>query len=123
MLASHIVMSLLIFYLVLVLVLRLVLLMLCLISFMDLTIAHIVLVHKRIASCLVALVTAHTLIVVIVSRVGMVFLLEGLTLTLSPETWTVHVFPVVVHIPLVQIARCKRLSRPPQVAWLSAGFQ
>jgi hypothetical protein len=37
-----------------------------LISFMDLTIAHMVLGHKRIALCLDALVMAHVLIVVIV---------------------------------------------------------
>jgi hypothetical protein len=41
------------------------LLVLCLISFMDLTIAHMVLVHERIALCLDALVMAHSLIVVI----------------------------------------------------------
>jgi hypothetical protein len=52
---------------------------------------------------------AHILIVVIISRVGMVFLLEGLTLTLSLDTWTIHIFPIVVHIPLVQMVRCKRL--------------
>jgi hypothetical protein len=95
-------MSLRIFCLVLIL-------MLCLISFMDLTITHMVLVHERIALCLDALVMAHILIMVIVSRVGMVFLLEGLILTLSPDTWTVHVFPIMVHIPLVQMVRCKRL--------------
>jgi hypothetical protein len=53
---------------------------------MDLTIDHIVLVHKRTALCLDALDTAHVVIVVIVSRVGLVFLLELLTLTLSPDT-------------------------------------
>jgi hypothetical protein len=37
------------------------------------------------------------------------FLLEGLTLTLSPGIWTIHVFPVLVLIPLVQGMRCKRL--------------
>jgi hypothetical protein len=78
-LETHIVMSSLIFYLALILVLHLV-------SFMDLTIANMVLVHKRITLCLDALVTAHTLIMVIVSCVGPVFLLEGLTLTLSPDT-------------------------------------
>jgi hypothetical protein len=60
---------------------------------MDLTIAHMVLVHKRTALSLDALVTAHVFIMVIVSRVGLVFLLDGLTLTLSRDTWTVHVFP------------------------------
>jgi hypothetical protein len=61
------------------------LLVLCLSSFMDLTITHIVLVHERTALCLDTLDTAHVLIVVIISRVGLVFLLEGLTLTLSRE--------------------------------------
>jgi hypothetical protein len=51
--------------------------------------------------CLDALVTAHILIVVIVPRVGPVFLHGGLTLTLSPDTWTVHIFSIVVHVPLV----------------------
>jgi hypothetical protein len=78
-LETRIVMSLLIFRLVLLLVL-------CLISFMDLTISHMVLVHERIAFCLDTLVMAHVLIVVIVPRVGKVFLLEGLTLTLSQDT-------------------------------------
>jgi hypothetical protein len=51
-------------------VLRLVLLfVLCLASFMDLTIAYMVLVHRRIALCLDALVTAHVLVVVIISCV------------------------------------------------------
>jgi hypothetical protein len=100
MLETRIVMSLLIFCLVLLLVL-------CLISFMDLTIAHMVLVHKRIAMCLDALVTTHVLIVVIVPHVGTVFLLEGLTLALSQDTWTVHIFPIVVHVPLIQMVRCK----------------
>jgi hypothetical protein len=59
------------------------LLMLCLDSLMDLTISHIVLIHERTTLCLHALVTAHVLIIVIVSRVGPVFLLEGLALTLS----------------------------------------
>jgi hypothetical protein len=92
----------LIFCLVLTFVLRLaLLLMLYLVSLMDLTIAHIVLVHERIAFCLDALAMSHILIVVIVPRVGPVFLHGGLTLTLSPDTWTIHVFPVVVHVPLV----------------------
>jgi hypothetical protein len=86
MLETRIVMCLLIFRLVLLLVLRL-------ISFMDLTIAHMVLVHERITLCLNTFVTTHVLIVVNVPRVGTVFLLEGLTLSLSQETWTVHVFP------------------------------
>jgi hypothetical protein len=50
---------------------------LCLSSLMDLTIAHMVLVHERTALSLDALVTAHVLIVVIISRVGLIFPLEG----------------------------------------------
>jgi hypothetical protein len=102
MLETRIVMSLLIFGLVL-------LLMLCLISFMDLTITHIVLVLERIALCLDTLVMTHVLIMVIVPRVGPIFLLEGLTLTLSQGTWMVHIFSVVIHVPLAQMVRCKRL--------------
>jgi hypothetical protein len=106
MLETHIVMSNLIFRLVLTLVLHLAhLLVLFLVSLMDLTIAHMVLVHERITLCLDTLVTAHVLIMVIIFRVGMVFLLEGLTPTLSPDTWMVHVFLVVVLIPLVQRVR------------------
>jgi hypothetical protein len=59
------------------------LLVLCLSLLMDLTIAHMVLVHERTALCLDALDTAHVLIVVIVSRVGPVYLLEGPIPTLS----------------------------------------
>jgi hypothetical protein len=55
MIETHIIMSLLIFCLILLLVLHLV-------SFMDLTIIHMVLIHERIALCLDALVTAHILI-------------------------------------------------------------
>jgi hypothetical protein len=107
MLETHIVMSSLIFRLTLILVLRLaLLLMLCLGYLMDLTIANMVLVHERTALCLDALVMAHVLIVVLVSCVCPVFLLEGLTLTLSPDIWTVHIFSVVVHIPLGQIMKC-----------------
>jgi hypothetical protein len=92
MLGTHIVMSLLIsclglilmFRFALTLMLRLALLLiLWLSSLMDLTIAQMILVHKRTALCLDALDMAHVLIVVIVSREGLVFLLEGLTLTLS----------------------------------------
>jgi hypothetical protein len=95
MLETHIVTSSLIFCLVLILmfhlaftlVLRLALLhMLLLSSLMDLTIAHMVLVHERTALSLDTLVTTHILIVVIVSRVGLVFLLEGPTPTLSRDT-------------------------------------
>jgi hypothetical protein len=112
MLETHIVMSSLIFRLVLILmlclaftpVLHLALLHVSFLSsLMDLTIAHIVLVHERTTLSLDALVTAHILIVVIIFRVSLVFLLEGHTLTLSRDTWMVHVFPVVVHIPLDQV--------------------
>jgi hypothetical protein len=110
MLETHIAMSSLIFRLVLIVVLRLTLLLvICLICLTDLTIAHMILIHERIALCLDALVTAHILIVVIIHHVGMVFLLEGLTLTLSPDTWTVLAFPILVHVPLDQRVRCKRL--------------
>jgi hypothetical protein len=54
-------------------------------SLMDLTIAHMVLVHERTALSLDASVMTHVLIVVIVSHVGLVFLLEGLH-PLSAET-------------------------------------
>jgi hypothetical protein len=80
---------------------------LCLSSLMDLTITHMVLVHERTALSLDALVTAHVLTVVTVSRVGLVFPLEGPFPTLSRDTWTVHAFPVVVHVPLSQVVRCK----------------
>jgi hypothetical protein len=107
MLETHIVMGSLCFHLVLTLVLCLaLLLMLCLSSLMDLTITYMVLVHERTTLCLDALETTHVLIVVIIFRVGLVFLLELLTLTLSPDTWTVHIFPVVVHIPLGQLVKC-----------------
>jgi hypothetical protein len=126
MLETYIVMSLLIFHLVLILMSRLaltlvlllapsyvlclaLLLMLCLSSLMDLTIAHMVLFHERTALSLDALVTAHVLIVVTVSRVGLVFPLEGPFPTLSRDIWTVHAFPIVVHVPLSQVARCKGL--------------
>jgi hypothetical protein len=117
-LETHIVMSSLIFRLVLILmfhfVFTLVLLLalfhvLCLSSLMDLTIAHMVLVHERTALSLDALVTAHVLVVVIISHVCLVFLLEGRSPTLSRDTWMVHTFPVVVHVPLDQVVRCKGL--------------
>jgi hypothetical protein len=110
MLETHIEMSSLIFCLILILVPHLAfLLVLCLISSMDLTIAHMILVHERTALSLDALVTAHVLIVVIISCVGLVFLLEGLTLTLSRDICRVHVFPIVVHVPLDQMVSCKEL--------------
>jgi hypothetical protein len=117
MLETHIVMSLLIFYLVLILMFclafTLVLLLtlshvLCLTLFlvlrlsslMDPTIAHMVLVHETSALSLDALVTAHVLFVVTVSRVGLVFPHEGHFPTLSRDTWMAHTFPVKVHVPL-----------------------
>jgi hypothetical protein len=100
MLETHIMMSLSIFCLVLILMIRLaftpvlllapshvlclaLLLVLCLSSLMDPTITHMVLVHERTALSLDALDTAHVLIVVIISRVGLVFPLEGPFPTLS----------------------------------------
>jgi hypothetical protein len=81
---THIVMSFLIYRLALSLALcHTLLLMLYLSSLMDLTITYMVLVHKRTVLSLDTLVMAHALIVVIVSCVGLFFLLEGLTLTLS----------------------------------------
>jgi hypothetical protein len=99
---NSIAMSLLISRFVLIFVLRLV-------SFMDLTIAHMILVHERTTLCLDTLGTTHVLIVAIISDVGTIFQLEGLTLTLSLDTWMVHVFPIVVDVPLIQVVRCKRL--------------
>jgi hypothetical protein len=118
MLETHIVMSLLIsrlvlilmFHLAFTLVLRLALLhVLFLSSLMDLTITHMVLVHERTTLSLDALVVAHVLIVMIVSRVGLIFLLEGPTPTLSRDTWMIHVNSVVVHVSLSQVVRCKGL--------------
>jgi hypothetical protein len=76
---------------------------------MDLTITHMVLVHERTALRLDVLVMAHVYIVVIIFRVGMVFLLEGPSPTLSRDTWMVHIFPIVVHVSLDQVVRCKGL--------------
>jgi hypothetical protein len=118
MLQTHIVMSSLIFRLVLILMfhlaftlmLRLALLHVLFLSYLtDLTITHMILVHERTALSLDALDTAHILTVVIVSHVGLVFLLEGLTLTLSQDIWTVHIFPIVVHVPLGQMVSWKGL--------------
>jgi hypothetical protein len=103
MLETHIVMSLLILRLVFILMFRLaftlvlllalshmlclaLLLVLCLSSLMYPTIAHMVLVHERTALSLDTFVTAHVLIVVIVSHVGLVFPLEGPFPTLSRDT-------------------------------------
>jgi hypothetical protein len=96
---THIVMNSLIFCLVLILVRRLA-------CFMDLTITHVVLLHERITLFLDTLVTAHIFIMVIVSHIGPVFLLEDLILTLSLDTWMVHAFSVMVHVPLDQMVRC-----------------
>jgi hypothetical protein len=126
MLETHIVMSLSIFRLVLILMFRLTLtlmlllalshvlclaffLVLYLSSLMDPTIAHMVLVHERTALSLDALVMAHVLIMVTISRVGLVFPLEGPFPTLSQDTWMVHAFPIMVLVPLGQVVRCKGL--------------
>jgi hypothetical protein len=109
MLETHIVTSSLISRIVLILMFRLTFTLVLLLtllhvfslsSLMDLTIVHMILVHERTALSLDALVTAHVLIVVIVSRVSLVFLLEGPTPTLSRDTWMVHVFSVVIHVLL-----------------------
>jgi hypothetical protein len=92
MLETHIVTSSLISHLIPILMFRLaftlVLLLalshvLCLSSLKDPTITHMVLVHERTALSLDALVTAHVLIMVTVSHVGLVFPLEGPFPTLS----------------------------------------
>jgi hypothetical protein len=80
-----------------------------LIFLMDLTIAHMVLVHKRVVLCLDALVSTHTLIVVFIPHVDMVFPLEVSILTLSRDTLMIHAFPVIVRAPLAQMVRCKGL--------------
>jgi lysylphosphatidylglycerol synthetase-like protein (DUF2156 family) len=95
---------------------------LCFSSLMDLTIAHIVLVYERTTLSLDAFITAHALVVVIISRVDLVFLLEGPSPTLSRDTWMVHIFLIVVHVPLGQMVRWKGLQRLLLVTWLSAGF-
>jgi hypothetical protein len=126
MLETHIMMSSLIFRLILILMFHIaftlmlllalshvfclvLFLVLHLSSLMDPTIAHMVLVHERTALSLDALVTIHILIVVTVSCVGLVFSLEVPFPTLSRDTCTVHTFPVVVHVPLGQVVRCKGL--------------
>jgi hypothetical protein len=110
MLETHIVMSSLIFRLALTPGLRLSLLhVLFLSSLTDLTISHMVLVHERTTFSLDALVTAHVLVVVVISHVGLIFLLEGPSPTLSRDTWMIHVSPVMVHVPLGQVVRCKEL--------------
>jgi hypothetical protein len=107
---THIVMSFLIFRLALSLVFCLALLLVLYISLlMDLTIAHMVLVHERTTLSLDALFMAHVLNVMIVSHKGLIFLLDGLTLTLSRDIWTIQIFPIVVHAPLSQVILCKGL--------------
>jgi hypothetical protein len=64
---------------------------------------------SQVVLCLDALVSTHALIIVFIPRVGMVFPLEVSILTLSRVTLTVHVFPIVVHISLAQMVRCKGL--------------
>jgi hypothetical protein len=76
MVETHIMTSLLIFCLIFLLMPRLIFLM-------DLTISHMVSVHKRVVLCIDALVLTHALIVVSVSCIGMVFLPEVSILTLS----------------------------------------
>jgi hypothetical protein len=92
MLETHIMMSslisrfvfILMFCLAFTLMLRLTLLrVLFLNSLMDLTIPHMILVHERTALNLNTLVITHVLIMVIIFHVGLVFLLEGYTPTLS----------------------------------------
>jgi hypothetical protein len=116
MLETHIVMSLLIFRLVLILMFRLAFTLVLLLalfhvlylsSLMDLTIAHMVLVHERTTLSLYALVMTHVLVVVIIFHVGLIFLLEGPSLTLSRDSWMVHTFLIVVHVPLSQMVMCK----------------
>jgi hypothetical protein len=73
MIETHIVMSSLIFCLTLTLVIRLTrLLVLCLVSLIDLTIAHMFLVYERTVLCLDTLDMTLVLIVMIVSRIGLV---------------------------------------------------
>jgi hypothetical protein len=103
MLETHIVMSLSIFRLVPILMFRLaftlvlllapsrvlcltLLLVFCLSLLMDPTIAHMVLIHERTALSLNVLITAHVLIVVTVSRIGLISPLEGPFPTLSQDT-------------------------------------
>jgi hypothetical protein len=59
------------------------LLVVCLSSLMDLTIAHMVLIHERTALCIDALDTTYVLIMASVSRIGLVFQQEGFTPVLS----------------------------------------
>jgi hypothetical protein len=99
---TNIMMILLIFHLTFLLVLRLIFLK-------ELTIAHMILVHKRVVLCLDILVSTHALIMVFVPHIGTTFPLEVSILTLSRVALTVHTFPVVVHVPIAQMVRCKGL--------------
>jgi hypothetical protein len=117
MLETHIVMSSLISRLILIL-------MFCLVLTLVLRHTHLLVLSpfshepnhhsygfgsQEITLCLDTFGMTLVLIVVIIPRLGMVFLLEGFTPTLSPDTWTVHIFPIMVPVPLVQRVRCKRL--------------
>jgi hypothetical protein len=126
MLETHIVMSSFICRLVLILVFRLALtlvlhlayfhvlclalhLMLCLNSLMDLTIAHMVFGPRE-----NRFVPRHFGYDPRPHRGDhfprrLVFLLEGLTLTLSRDTWTFYAFLVMVHVPLGQMVSWKGL--------------
>jgi hypothetical protein len=99
-LETHIMMSLLTFHFFLVL---------HLIFLMDLIIAHMVFVHERVVLCLDALVLTHALIVVFIPHVGMAFPLQVSIVTSSRVALMVHAFPIIVHIPLTQMVRCKGL--------------
>jgi hypothetical protein len=68
-----------------------------------------ILVHEKTALSLDALIMSHILIMVNVSRIGLILLLEGPTSTLSRDIWMVHVFPIVVHVPLGQMVSWKGL--------------
>jgi hypothetical protein len=103
MLETHIKISSLIFHLTFLLVLHLIFLT-------DLTIAHMVWVHKRVALYLDALVLTDVLIVVLVPRVSTILLLEVSILTLSRVALIVHAFPIMVHISLARTVRCIRLQ-------------
>jgi hypothetical protein len=118
MLETHIKMSSLMFRLSLILIFRLaftrvlrlaLFYVLYLSSLRDPTIAHMVLAHKRTALSLNTLVMTHVLTMMFVSHVGLLFPLEGPFPTLSRDTWMVHAFPVVAHVSLGQVVRCKGL--------------
>jgi hypothetical protein len=78
MLETHIMMSLLIFGLTFLLVL-------CLIFLINVTIAHMILVHERVVLCLDTLVSTHAVIVVFVPRVGMIFPTRGVYSYFAPS--------------------------------------